>query len=97
MKKGLYDLEKLYRTPDNTKGIVYSGDTVDSKLGTAAFYAGSGNGAPSPASETYLEIARRSLAEATEEVNAFMAGDLAELRKNINEAGITLLPVNEKL
>jgi len=97
VKKGLDDLEKLYRTPEKTKGIVYSGDKVNSKLGTAAFYAGSGDGAPSPTSETYLEIAKKSLAAATEKVNAFMAEDVTELRKTINEAGITLLPVNKKL
>jgi len=97
VKKGLNNLEKLYRTPEKTKGIVYSGDKVNSKLGTAAFYAGSGDGTPSPTSEAYLEIAQQSLAEATDEVNAFMAEDLAELRKNISEAGITLLPVNEQL
>jgi len=97
VKKGLDDLEKLYKTPDKTKGIVYGGDRVNSKLGAAASYAGSGNGAPSPTSLTYLEIAKKSLAEATEKVNAFMAGDLAELRKSINKAGITLLPVNKKL
>ena len=97
VKKGLDDLEKLYRTPEKTKGIVYSGDKVNSKLGTAAFYAGSGDGAPSPTSEAYLEIAKKSLASATEKVNAFMAEDVTELRKTINEAGITLLPVNKKL
>ena len=66
-------------------------------MGAAASYAGSGNGPPSPTSVTYLEIAKKSLAEATEKVNAFMAGDVAELRKSINEAGITLLPVKKEL
>jgi len=94
VKKGLDELEKLYRIPAKTKGITYAGDTVNSKLGTAAFYAGSGEGAPSPASETYLEIAQKSLSEATEKVNAFMSTDLAELRASVNTAGITLLQVN---
>ncbi len=95
VKKGLDELEKLYRTPEKTKGIVYSGDTVNSRLGTAAFYAGSANGAPSPASKTYLEIARKSLAKATDEANAFMSADLTELRESVGAAGITLLQVNE--
>jgi len=95
VKKGLDELEKLYRTPEKTKGIVYSEDTVNSRLGTAAFYTGSGNGAPSPASKTYLEIARKSLARATDEVNAFMSADLAELRESVSTAGIALLQVNK--
>ena len=97
VKIGLDDLEKLYRTPEKTKGIVYSGDKVSSKLGTAAFYAGSGDGTPSPTSEAYLEIAKISLAAATEKVNTFMAEDVTELRKTINEAGITLLLPSKKL
>ena len=94
-KKSLDELEKIYRTPEKTRGIVYSDHTVNSKLETAASYAGSSDDAPSPASETYMEIARNSLADATAKVNAFMEGQLAELRENVKTAGISLLSVNE--
>ena len=40
---------------------------------------------------------RSSLAKATDEVNMFMAGDLANLRESVNRAGITLLNVNEAI
>jgi hypothetical protein len=91
VKKGLTELEKLYRTPEKTKGITYDADTVNSKIGTASFHASSGDGATSVTSETYIEIARQSLTEATEKVNTFMAEDLASLRDNVNQAGISLL------
>lgn len=91
VKTGLNELEKLYRTPEKTKGITYSADTVSSKIDTAMFYAASGDGAPSPTSKTYLEMAKLSLAEATDKLNAYMADDLAALREAVDEAGISLL------
>ncbi len=95
VKKGLNDLEKLYRTPEKTRGITYSADTVNSKIGTARFHASSGGGATSTTSEVYIERARTSLAEATEKVNAFMTDDLASLRNNVEQAGISLLKAND--
>ena len=94
VKKGLDELEKLYRTPENTTGITYDGDTVSSKLGNAAFYVGSGDGAPSPTSASYVEMAKASLAAATARVNDFMANDLTALRVNVNKAGISPLSID---
>jgi photosystem II stability/assembly factor-like uncharacterized protein len=96
-KKGLDELEKLYRTPDNTRGITYDGDTVNSKLGMAGYYVGSGIGAPSSTSASYIEMAKTSLAQATEKVNVFMANDLAKLRESVNSAGISLLTTGEAI
>ena len=87
----------MYRTPKNTKGITYDGDTVASKLGAAGSYVGPGNGAPSATATSYFEMLRSSLAKATDEVNIFMAGDLANLRESVNSAGITLLNVDEAI
>ena len=97
VKTGLNELEKLYRIPEKTKGITYSADTVSSKIGTAMFYAASGDGAPSPTSKTYLEMAKLSLAEATDKVNAFMADDLTTLRAAVDEAGISLLKTTDAI
>jgi photosystem II stability/assembly factor-like uncharacterized protein len=97
VKKGLDKLEKLYRTPEKTKGITYNADTVNSKLGMADFYVGSSDGAPSPTSESYIEMARTSLASATDTVNAFMVKDLAKLRESVSNAGISLLVVGESI
>ena len=91
------ELEKLYRTPEKTKGITYDADTVNSKLGTAAFYVASGDGAPSPTATSYISMAKTSLAEATDKVNAFMAKELAELRENVDSAGISLLKVGDEI
>jgi hypothetical protein len=97
VKKALGELEKLYRTPKNTKGITYDGETVAARLGTAGSYVGPGNGAPSATATSYFEMLRSSLALATDRVNTFMAGDLADLRESVNSAGITLLNVNEAI
>ncbi len=97
VKTALDELEKLYRTPKNTKGITYDGDTVAAKLGAAGSYVRPGNGAPSATAENYFEMLRSSLALATDKVNTFMAGDLAKLRERVNSAGITLLSVNEAI
>ena len=97
VKKGLNELEKLYITPEKTKGITYDADTVNFKLGTAAFYVGSGDGAPSPTATSYISMAETSLVEATGKVNAFMANELAELRENVDNAGISLLKVADEI
>lgn len=97
VRKALDELEKLYRTPENTKGITFDGDTVASKLGAAGSYVGPGNGAPSATAVSYFEMLRSTLSLATEKVNTFMAGDLANLRESVNSAGISLLKVNEAI
>jgi hypothetical protein len=97
VKKGLDELEKLYRTPENTTGITYDDDTVNSKLDRAAYYVGSGDGSPSPTSEFYVEMAKTSLTKATSKVNDFMADELRKLRDNVNEAEISPLNVGKKL
>jgi len=94
---GLGELEKLFRTPEKTKGITYRADLVNSRIGTARYYAGSADGAPSPTSATYEKIAATTLDTAVEKVNAFMTGELAKLRDNVDSAGISLLPVTESL
>lgn len=97
VKKALDELEKLYRTPKNTKGITYDGDKVASKLAAAGSYVRPGNGAPSATAASYFEMLRSSLAQATDKVNTFMAEDLANLRESVSSAGITLLNVNEAI
>ena len=97
VKKGLDELEKLYRTPENTTGITYSGDTVNSKLGNAAYYVGSGDGTPSPTSEVFVEMAKSSLAAATLRVNDFMADELMTFRESVNKAGISPLNIETPL
>lgn len=97
VKKGLDKLEKLYRTPEKTTGITYNDDTVNSKLGTAFYYVGSGSGAPSPTSEVYVEMAVASLTEATTRVNDFMADEVTKLRENVKDAGIAPLNIDRIL
>lgn len=91
IKKGLLELEKMYRTPEKTRGIVFRGGTVTADIGRARGFVSSTDGAPSAGSKAYLVIARQSLAEATDSVNQFMREELAQFRDSVSQQGITLL------
>ncbi len=97
VKKGLVELEKIYRTPEKTKGITYAADTVNSKLGNAHYYVGSGVGAPSPTAVRYVEMAEISLSKAATTVRKYMAGEVASFREKVNQAGITPLNIDQAL
>lgn len=87
----LDDLEKAFRTPPETTGIVYSADKIANRIGMAAFYIGSGDGAPTAPADTYVAIARAALSDGLDKVNAFVEGELTEFRNDVQKASIGLL------
>jgi hypothetical protein len=89
--KALDELEKLFRVPPETKGIVYRPDKIANQIGRAENYVGSSYGAPSPAARSYINIARTALDEGLVAVDEFFSGDLAEFRATVEAAGIGLL------
>ncbi|NIP18911.1 MAG: hypothetical protein GWM87_12705 [Xanthomonadales bacterium] len=89
--KKLDELEKRFRNLPKTRGVVYSGDKVGSRIGMAMYFAASAAGAPSPTAEAYAGIARRTLDEALSAVNEFLEEDLAAFREAVSAAGIGLL------
>jgi photosystem II stability/assembly factor-like uncharacterized protein len=91
--KSLNELEKRYRTPPKTKGIVYSADKVTSRIGQASSYLNSTSGAPTATAATYLEIARQSLQEANAAVNDFYVTELASFRADVEATGVGLLSI----
>jgi hypothetical protein len=95
VKKGLDGLEKIFRTPPETKGIVFDDDKVSSGIGMASFYVGSAAHAPSPTADVYVEIARNMLEEGLSRVNEFMVNEVADLRTAVDKAGISLLQAPE--
>ncbi|MDX1555286.1 MAG: hypothetical protein R3212_04610, partial [Xanthomonadales bacterium] len=90
-RKSLDEVEKAFRTPPDTKGIVFDDHRVANKLGSAQYYVASTLDAPSPATQVYIEEAGRALAAALEKLDAVMSGEVEPLRADIEAAGIRLL------
>ncbi|NNK97613.1 MAG: hypothetical protein HKO88_01060 [Xanthomonadales bacterium] len=97
VRESLDQLEKLYRTPEKTKGITYDADTVYSRLRAAGGFVTAGGGAPSPTALSYVEMAKQTLTAANGQVNTFMTGDLAQFRNDISAAGISLLKTGNEI
>jgi photosystem II stability/assembly factor-like uncharacterized protein len=91
ISKSLNELEQRFRTPPDTRGIVYSADKVSARIGQASDYLVSSPAAPTQTARVYIEQAGRSLTVATDAVDAFMNGELASFREAVNAAGIGLL------
>jgi len=90
-KKSLDELEKRFRTPPETKGYPYSADKIASKVSLAQGYVASTIDAPSEAARTYIELARNSVDEGLAALNDFIGGELEDVRKAVEQAGIGLL------
>jgi hypothetical protein len=91
VNKALDDMEKRFRTPPRTKGIVYSADKVANQLGLAQFYIGSSFGAPTPAARVYVDNARAVVEAGIQSVNDYLDGDFKAFREQVEQAGIGLL------
>ena len=89
--KALDDLEKLFRVPPETRGIVYRADKIANQIDRAQGYVGSSYGAPSAAAHSYINNARTALDEGLVAVNEFFSADLAKFRAAVEAAGIGLL------
>ena len=97
VKKGLDDLEKAFRTPPETRGIIFDDDKVNSGIGMARFYVGSSANAPSPTALVYVDKARRMLEAGLSLVNKFMENEVSNFRQSVSESGIQLLKDSEPL
>jgi photosystem II stability/assembly factor-like uncharacterized protein len=91
VEDSLDELEKRFRTPPETKGYPYDDDKIVGKLQMAREYVGSTVAAPSAAAETYIQIARDSVAKGLSDLNDFIGGELEDFRKAVDSAGIGLL------
>jgi hypothetical protein len=91
VRDGLDELERRFRTPPGTKGIVYDDDKVANQVNLAMGFAASSSAAPSPTARLYAEQAQRALTAATTELEDFFNDDLAGFRQSVTAAGIGLL------
>jgi photosystem II stability/assembly factor-like uncharacterized protein len=95
--KALDELEKRFRIPPETKGVVYRPDKLVNMIGLASAYVSSTHAAPTRTAHTYIDIARQALAESTSAVNKFARGELEDFRAAVTAAGIGLLLADEPL
>lgn len=90
IQKGLVELEKRFRTPPGTRGIVYDDNQVSNQIETAKNYVGSTADVPSAAAKIYVDLARQALDDAVKAVDIYMAGELDTFRQSLSDAGIGL-------
>lgn len=91
LEKRIKALDKHLRSLPKTKGIVDESYKVSSKIYTAWGYVGSRYGKPSPTAEIYLAAAKVALTNGINEVNQFLAEDLATFKQAYNQSGLGLL------
>ena len=90
IQKALLELEKRFRTPPGTKGIIYDDDQVSSKIAMARRYVGSTTDAPTDTAKVYIDLARQSLDDAVKAVDNYMSGELEAFSRSLSDAGIGL-------
>jgi photosystem II stability/assembly factor-like uncharacterized protein len=90
IQKELLELEKQFRTPPKTRGIVYDNDQVTSRIGMARRYVGSTVDAPTVTAKVYIDLARQSLDDAVKAVDNYMSGELDRFSQSLSDAGIGL-------
>jgi hypothetical protein len=96
LKRTLAGLEKRFRVPPGTKGIV-ADTTVYSRVRYVLRSLGSSWDAPTPTQEIYLQQAESALKEALAEFNRVFAEDVAAFRERVAAAGIEFIGKHEPL
>jgi len=91
LKKSLTNLEKKFRVPPKTKGIVFNDDKVFSKIGAAQFYLSTSNDRPVRAAAIALEEAKTAVDGAIADLNQILENDLPALAKAVDDQGLGLL------
>jgi photosystem II stability/assembly factor-like uncharacterized protein len=88
--KALDALEKRFRKPPRTKGIVYDSDRIANRINLAMFYAGSSADAPTATADVYRDIAAQVLEAGLADLDSFLSGELTNFSRNATDAGIGL-------
>ncbi|HSK76559.1 MAG TPA: hypothetical protein VLQ45_08885 [Thermoanaerobaculia bacterium] len=96
LEEGLTKLERRLWVPYDVVGIVPQSD-VTSKMFYAQAYIASSWTPPSATHLEYLRQAEAAAAQVLEDFNRFFETDVAAFRKQVDEAGIRLLPEEGRL
>ena len=95
LSKALKEMEKRFRVPRGTRGIVFRADKISSHLGLARAYVGSTKEAPNEAALQQISKAEAMMDEGIAEVNNLISGEVAELKAAADSAGIGLFGQTE--
>jgi hypothetical protein len=87
----LDELEKVFRVPPQTTGIVFDEDKVSSHIAYANYYVSSTFAVPTRTAATFIALAHDATAKAIARLNGFLADDLLSFRSDVQSAGIGLL------
>jgi hypothetical protein len=90
LHKSLVALENRVRVPPGTRGFVYDDDKAISKIGLAKSFVSSSMDAPTESAHQYMGLAHQSLDDASQAVDQFMKGELADFRASLAESDIGL-------
>jgi hypothetical protein len=100
VKRGLKEIEEIFRVPPSTKGVPYADNKVSNMIGLAGFYISSSLDAPTAPANVYVEMARVKLDEALDALNTFMGTEIGAFTSAVSAAGIGLFsttsPVNRE-
>lgn len=90
VKKALEEVEKQFRVPPKTRGIVYRGGNASAIVGGASRYLGSTRDVPNEAALQQIARAEEAVSKAVESANKVISEDLAALKAAVDAAGIGL-------
>ncbi len=90
VKSAFEDIEKRFRNPRGTRGIVFSADKVGAVLGLANAYVSSTRDAPNQAALAQVDKAKTAVSDAVSEVNNLITRDLSDLKAAARRAGLGL-------
>lgn len=90
-RKALEEMEKQFRVPRDTRGIVFRGGNASAIIGLAGAYVGSSRGAPNEAALQQVGKAEAAVDSSVAALNKLLSEDVAALRVAAGEAGIGLL------
>ncbi len=90
VKKGLDDIEALFRVAPGTRGYVYDDDKVINRISLAQSYAGDIQTSHKNATDSYRQLAENSLDESLAAIHDFYENEINGFRSEVQAAGIGL-------
>jgi hypothetical protein len=92
IRRALTEIEEHIWVPEGTKGIVYSADRAWNMLGYALGALQSSWDAPTAAQLAYVARAESAAAEVLNDLATLHSGDVADFRRAVRAAGLSLMP-----
>ena len=90
LKKAIAEIDEVYTEKEGLKGIQRNPTNLQSKMFTARRYIGQVEGKPTQMAEVTLAQFKEGAADFIEKANAFISGDFADFRREVDEAELSL-------